>query len=493
LYGVLLALLIASCLSPFAAEGRALAQQYCSACHIFPEPDLLDKKTWRNQTLHRMKIRMGLAPDQFDRAPEADLLKKAGIYLTSPMLPLEQWNAITNYYIQTAPEIAPPQDPRPEIQVGMKHFAAERPKYRRATPSTTLVKVSPQTGRIYMGDANTKSLDILALDTTFLQTIPVHNIPISVTETTNGFHLASIGHFQPSERLDAELTFFSGSASKTILTNFPRVTCAEFADLNRDGKTDIILCIYGNNVGRFSWFENLGNDRYEEHELIPKSGAIRAEARDLNGDGFLDLAVLQAQESESFHIFLNDRYGNFNARTIFRKPPIMGHTYFEMADFNKDGKLDFIVTNGDNGEYPSPMKKYHGIRIYLDRGDLTFDEAYFFPMNGAFKAMARDFDLDGDLDIAAISFFPDYEKSPEESFVYLENNGSLRFTASTFPECIMGRWLTMDVADLEGDGDLDIVLGSLIHGPSPVPAEYMQNWQKIGPSVLTLRNSTRSK
>ena len=61
-----------------------------------------------------------------------------------------------------------------------------------------------------------------------------------------------------------------------------------------------------------------------------------------------------------------------------------------MADFNRDGLPDILVTNGDNGEYPSPLKKYHGIRIYLNKGNWRFEEAFFYPLNGAFKAVARD-------------------------------------------------------------------------------------------------------
>ena len=44
-------------------------------------------------------------------------------------------------------------------------------------------------------------------------------------------------------------------------------------------------------------------------------------------------------------------------------------------------------------------------------------------MYGAFGARAADFDNDGDLDIAAISFYPDFEIEKRESFVYLQNNG----------------------------------------------------------------------
>src|SRR5205807_1801378 len=125
-----------------ANRGRTLAVQYCSVCHVFPEPDLLDKKTWREQTLRRMKIRMGLSPGEIDRHPEAILLKASGIFPTAPMLSTNDWNAIFEYYVETAPEIQPPQDPRPEIQIGMKYFRAERPQYRRDVPSTTLVKIS---------------------------------------------------------------------------------------------------------------------------------------------------------------------------------------------------------------------------------------------------------------------------------------------------------------------------------------------------------------
>jgi hypothetical protein len=89
------------------------------------------------------------------------------------------------------------------------------------------------------------------------------------------------------------------------------------------------------------------------------------------------------------------------------------------------------ATNGDNGDYPAVLKPHHGVRIYLNDGKNAFEEHYFFPLNGAFKALAEDFDLDGDLDIAVISMFPDFEGRPEEGFVYLENKGEMQFNAST--------------------------------------------------------------
>ena len=50
----------------------------------------------------------------------------------------------------------------------------------------------------------------------------------------------------------------------------------------------------------------------------------------------------------------------------------------------------------------------------------------------------------------------------------------------------------MDVADIDYDGDLDLILGSYIHGPSDVPDFLMKDWEKGGPPFVILRNITHS-
>jgi len=479
-----------------ATDGPGLARIFCASCHLFPEPDLLDKKTWREGTLPRMRIRMGLAPELIDRHREAKLLRASGVFPTAPLLSEAEWKLIEAYYLSAAPETALPQGPRPQIQTRLKLFAPERPRFKRANPSTSMVVIHAKTHRIYMGDAETKSLDLLDADGGLLQSISLGNVPVSVAETERGLYVTLIGHFLPSEDPKGEFVFLEKAEGgfkppKVILKELPRPTHVEFADLNGDGKKDFVISMFGNNAGRLSWFENDGKDAYKEHVILPKPGALRPVIRDFNGDGAPDIAVLMAQDLETLFLMLNDGKGNFTPQPVFQKPPVYGHSHFELADFNGDGRPDVLATNGDNGEYASPLKRYHGLRIYLNKGALKFEESFFFPINGAYKAVARDFDGDGDLDIAAISFFPDFERSPQESFVYLENQGGLKFAPSTFPQFFTGRWLTMDADDLDGDGDIDLVLGSYIHGPSEVPKSLLDLWEKVGPSVLVLRNKLR--
>jgi len=221
---------------------------------------------------------------------------------------------------------------------------------------------------------------------------------------------------------------------------------------------------------------------------MERPGSLVSRVIDYNHDGKPDIVLLAAQAREGVFLYVNKGHGQFEEKPLIQQPPVWGYVYFELADFNGDGFPDILTANGDLGDFVCPPKKYHGVRIYLNDGNWNFKEAWFYPINGAFKCIAADFDGDGDLDIAVISFFPDYDKSPEESFVFLENQGGLKFKPHTFPDSFRGRWLVMDAGDLDGDGDLDIVLGGAYKVPFKTPQTFLDRWQKDAPSVLILRN-----
>ena len=473
-----------------------VARRACTMCHAFVEPNMLTRRNWVEQILPRMSVRLGVARPDYSSSPEGELIRAKKIYTDRPLVPVEWWPAIERYYLTNAPTQPLPQDPRASIELGLAGLRTETPRFRTRDPATTLVKISPSRRQIFVGDDKEQALFILDARGAFVERLDAKNVPVDLVETDRGLYVTCVGSFLPSEIHRAELLFFprageSFGGRQVILKELPRSVQAEFADFNGDGRTDFALCMFGNLTGRFSWFENLGEDRYREHVLSQETGAMYCAARDFNQDGKTDLAVLMAQHLESLVLLKGDGQGNFSGDTVFQKPPVYGHSFMETVDFNRDGRLDFLVVNGDNGEYDSPTKKYHALRLYLATPGGDYEEKLLYPLNGAYRALARDLDQDGDLDIAVISYFPDYAQSPRESFVLLENRGGLNFAPFTFRECISGRWLVMDVNDLDGDGDLDVVLGSYIHGPGPVPRFLMDIWERQGPSVQILRNSRK--
>nr|WP_255749857.1 VCBS repeat-containing protein [Pontibacter liquoris] len=303
----------------------------------------------------------------------------------------------------------------------------------------------------------------------------------------------TIGHMNPSDVKQGQLAQVTGPFKDAVpelqLQGLRRPVSMTKADLDGDQLEDLIVCQYGNNLGALVWYRQISPGKYKPVVLKNLPGARKAEVTDLNGDGRLDVVAMFAQATESVKVFYNKGNGAFEEKTLVQFPPVYELSYFELVDFNKDGHLDIVLSNGDNADYSPVLKPYHGIRVLLNNGQNTFRESFFYPMPGASKVLARDFDQDGDLDLAAISFFPDFKNAPEKGFVYLQQQSDHTFKASTFPQSQTGHWLTMEAADYDQDNDLDLILGSFIYTPAP-PA-IQQKWMKEGPAILVLQNNSK--
>jgi hypothetical protein len=465
-------------------EGYELAQKYCTTCHLFPEPELLNKITWGRYVLPQMGNLLGFQRFASDYV-ESD---------TSAMITLEQWRNIVRYYTSEAPEEPLERDkPSPEIKIRLPYFKIEGLNGVTSHPSTTMVKIQPGTKEILFGDGLSGNMYRVNDKLSLVDSLHIGTGIAIVHHGDSGIFALTMGVLYPSDVKSGKLEVFQPSLSKsyTLLDSLQRPVHAAFVDLNEDDAEDIIICEFGNTTGQLSWFENRGDKKFIKHILRSFPGSVKTEIYDFNKDGKPDIMALMAQGEEGFFIYYNKGNGKFKEQKALRLSPSHGSNYFELADFNKDGFPDIIASNGDNGDYPPIMKAYHGIRIYFNNGKNEFEERIFLAVNGVGKVIAEDFDFDGDLDLASISYFPDYKNSPQESFIFWKNNGDLKFTAYSFPEATSGRWLTMDAGDADGDGDIDVVLGNAKFTVGAIPPELMRKWDHYSTSVLMIRNTIR--
>ena len=222
-------------------------------------------------------------------------------------------------------------------------------------------------------------------------------------------------------------------------------------------------------------------------------GALKIFVRDFNGDKLPDVMALMAQGNEGIFIFYNKGHGDFEEKQVLQFPPVYGSSSLDLVDFDGDGDEDILYANGDNGDYSKVLKPYHGVRVFLNDGKNNFAEKCFFPINGTTKAIARDFDGDGDIDIAAIAFFGNFNKKPQKGFVFLENQGNFKFIPRISEKTDVGRWLVMDAGDFDNDGDEDILLGSCIGVPLKVEPKIWHAWNDSKATLLLLENKKNSR
>jgi FG-GAP-like repeat len=477
-------------------KGESLSIIYCQGCHSLPDPSLLDSKHWEESALPYMGPRLGIFKHNFERYPSNrnDKSLSKDFYPSQPLLSSEDWQYLMDYYIATSPDSLPAQQRKTAIKNGLPLFEVQTPQIKYYGPATCLVQIDTSGRRhsILLGDASRK--EIFRFNASLQKEDSVHvSGPVVGLDFQNGSMTAcDIGVLNPNNgKFGKGLTISVGADNKMNVDSIPlfdslaRPVQLTAVDLNNDGAKDFLACEFGYLTGCLSWYENKGGGRFQRHVIRPIPGAIKAYVQDYNHDGLPDLWVLFAQGDEGIFLFTNQGNGKFSERKVLGFPPIYGSSYFELDDFNHDGFPDILYTCGDNADYSQVLKPYHGVYIFLNDGHNNFSQKYFFPINGCYKAMARDFDGDGDLDIATISYFPDFANQPEEGFVYLENKGNFEFKPLTLPEGKLGRWLTMDVGDLDGDGKIDIILGNFSIGPSFIKSAIQ--W-KEGPPFLFLKN-----
>jgi hypothetical protein len=475
---------------PVIAEGKQLAQKHCASCHLVPSPELLDKETWVKHVLPAMAPNLGL-----------EVYPGAQYYAgTKSAISFNDWQKLIAYYETLAPETLKSAE-KPELAVNdWAVFSLEKPvRDTSQTAMTTLVAMDTIGHQLYSSDALRSDLTRWDknLQPTLFKQLASAAVNATFFRDAKGKEqglFTCLGTMRAADISKGELITLALAGKKstdstTLTTDLPRPLQSVSADFNKDGLTDWVVCGFGHLKGGLYWLKQQPNHQFTKLPIKEVAGASQATVGDFNADGWPDLMVLFAHADEGIWLFLNDKKGGFTERNVLRFSSVYGSTSFQLVDFNKDGRLDILYTCGDNSDFSKILKPYHGVYIYLNEGNFHYKQAYFYPVNGCTKAIATDFDQDGDLDIATIAFFADFQRNAAEGCLYFEQKETLQFQPHALPVSTYGRWICMDVNDVDQDGDADVVLGNFSK-TFIIQEDLKPTWDTHLP-LIVLKNKTR--
>jgi hypothetical protein len=235
-------------------------------------------------------------------------------------------------------------------------------------------------------------------------------------------------------------------------------------DLNGDGNPELFIGGSKGQVGKIVAFENGDWKNYSGYKSSNEFTDAVALFEDFNGDGIQDLFIgsggyhdyLGSDESILDRLYLNDGTGKLTLQTSF--PTYKFSTGTAQAfDVNGDGNLDlFVGARLIPGRYPIiPESK---LLINDGKGNFTDQTKEYLPNGGKIGLITAseliDMNSDGKLDlILAGEYMP---------ITVLINTGtSLENKTSTyFNSLLSGWWNKLSKADLDGDGDMDLIAGN---------------------------------
>ncbi|MCA9049245.1 MAG: VCBS repeat-containing protein [Planctomycetaceae bacterium] len=450
------------------SEPPEFVRVFCGNCHLTPSPDTFPRDAWY-----------------------AEVRRGFNFYTDSQRTDLKvpKFNDVVAWYRSAAPEHLPapesPGRPEPDPQFQVQAIPSRSPTDPMVSSVLFLKQSNRAVSRLLLTDM--RSGQVFEFDPRDLgagKLLLQASHPASVTvfrpNSAEGRSLlvSDLGSELPADHDKGKLSWISPAepaSVTTLLQEVGRVAHADSADFDQDGDTDIVMAEFGwQKTGRILLLEHTGSGPrqtddhtsadYAMHVLDSRHGGIHVPVGDLNADGLPDFAALISQEFEVVEAFLSNGDLTFRKESILpAHDPAFGSSGIELVDIDGDGDLDVLYTNGDTLD-SMLLKHYHGVHLLINEGRFPFTARKILSLPGASDASAVDLDGDGDLDIVVTAFLPGqlHSQLAEPDYVtlcWLEQTDDADFQPHVLERSLNGH-VSVTVGDFNGDSAADIAVGN---------------------------------
>jgi hypothetical protein len=266
---------------------------------------------------------------------------------------------------------------------------------------------------------------------------------------------------------------------RVLVDKIARVNDIRVADLNGDARLDLVVGQFGFDQGEIRWMENLGDWNFRSHILLSAPGTIMTPVADYNGDGLPDIAAVVSQEIEEIHLFTNLGRGAFANRILWKSNnPNWNSSGLHACDLDRDGDIDLLYTNGD-GFTESHLAKadWHGLQWLENDGRGNFTYRRIGDLRGCYSPIDADLDGDGDIDVVTVSAFNDANHPDSVWLMAWLNDGRQRFTPVPLATQPI-RLITVAAGDLDGTGQPVLVTGGFHVFPPFTDMSRLRLWRQ---------------
>lgn len=239
---------------------------------------------------------------------------------------------------------------------------------------------------------------------------------------------------------------------RLIAAGLPSVQDAVAADVNGDGRDDVVVASLDFLDPRVAWFENLGGGRFSsERVVVAGEGVWAIDAGDMDGDGDLDLVTAVYNNFDLKWLENRDAAGDFGPLHDLASAADSGRFPMdvEFTDLDGNGQLDVVAVPLVGSGVPA--------WIANPNGEATVPLG--LPAAGANRFAMADVDGDGTEDV--ILDADDvllWTKPASQQRIIGDSNGDGVFDSSDFVTVFVaglyetGRSATFEQGDWNGDG-----------------------------------------